>query len=424
MTQLTVRDLIARKGEPLHLEVLAAEQGLDREITLPAVSSPGLVLAGYTERFSSRRLYALGETEISYLGSLDPAARRVALEAFMGKDLPCVFVTKGLDPPEELLALGAERGIPVVRSSLKTAEFYRRITPYLTEVFAPNTTMHASLADVYGVGLLLTGRSGIGKSECVLDLVERGHRLVADDVVHVTQRGTDLLMGRANELNPSLAMNHYHYAWYLCLFRRAEEALVEHRRAHELDPLTPLHTTWLPAVYWFSEHPDYEEALSLARENVERYIPGVTAHYVLGETLAMMGQYEEAIAVHEELARIFPAWSAPLGETYARAGRIEDARRVLEDLEARPPSSFNANGLASLHAVLGNRDEALYWLEYEPAHAWVAWGVASESFDAFRGDPRFEAVMRRMNLQMVPGDRVPTPLPVIAPPLAGTEDTP
>jgi serine/threonine-protein kinase len=233
--------------------------------------------------------------------------------------------------------------------------------------------------------------------------------------------GAERAFRRANELNPSLAMNHYHYAWYLCLFRRAEEALVEHRRAQELDPLTPLHTTWLPAVYWCSEDPEFEKALPLARENVERYVPGVIAHYVLGETLANMGRYEEAIEVHEKLATIFPGWSSALGSTYARAGRIEDARRILEELEAQPPSSFNANGLASLHAILGNRDEALRWLEYEPAHGWMAWTVTSKEFDPFRGDPRFEAVMRRMNLRMAPGDRVPTPLPVVARPLAGTE---
>jgi hypothetical protein len=157
---------------------------------------------------------------------------------------------------------------------------------------------------------------------------------------------------------------------------------------------------------------------------VERYVPGVIAHYVLGETLARMGRYEEAIEEHEELERIVPEWSGPLGETYARAGRIEDARRVLEELEARPPTSFNAQQLANLHAVLGNRDEALRWLEYEPAHAWAAWTVTWDGWDAFRGDPRFEAVMRRMNLHMEPGDRVPTPLPVVAPPLAGTEETP
>ena len=90
--------------------------------------------------------------------------------------------------------------MPVLRTQLKTAEFYRRIKPILEEAFAPRTTLHGSLADVYGVGLLFIGRSGIGKSECVLDLVERGHRLVADDVVQVTRRGTDILIGRGHEL--------------------------------------------------------------------------------------------------------------------------------------------------------------------------------------------------------------------------------
>jgi HPr kinase/phosphorylase len=90
--------------------------------------------------------------------------------------------------------------VPLIRTALKTAEFYRRLRPFLDEAFAPATTLHASLADVYGVGLLFTGRSGIGKSECVLDLVERGHRLVADDLVHVTRRGNDVLIGRGHEL--------------------------------------------------------------------------------------------------------------------------------------------------------------------------------------------------------------------------------
>jgi HPr kinase/phosphorylase len=199
MASLTVRDLFERKGDSLRLEVLAGEEGLDREITVPDVSSPGLVFAGFTERFSSERLPALGETEIQYLKSLPAAERKQAVETFMSFDLPCVFVTKGQIVPRELLKLGKERGIPIIRSKLKTAEFYHRISPYLTEVFAPRSTAHASLADVYGVGLLFMGRSGIGKSECVLDLVERGHRLVADDVVHITQRGTDVLIGQADE---------------------------------------------------------------------------------------------------------------------------------------------------------------------------------------------------------------------------------
>jgi HPr kinase/phosphorylase len=92
------------------------------------------------------------------------------------------------------------KGVPVLRSKLKTSEFYRQIKPIVEEAFAPRTTLHGSLADVYGVGLLFVGRSGIGKSECVLDLVERGHRLVADDVVQVTRRGNDVLIGRGHEL--------------------------------------------------------------------------------------------------------------------------------------------------------------------------------------------------------------------------------
>ena len=123
-----------------------------------------------------------------------------ALEKFFDFDLPCIFVTKGQEVPTELLELARSRGVPVLRSKLKTAEFYRRVKPIVEEAFAPRTTLHGSLADVYGVGLLFVGRSGIGKSECVLDLVERGHRLVADDIVQVTRRGQDVLIGRGHEL--------------------------------------------------------------------------------------------------------------------------------------------------------------------------------------------------------------------------------
>ena len=197
---LTIRDLLARKGDPLQLEPLTGELGLDRPIPDPEVASPGLALAGYTSRFMPRRLHVLGETEISYLNSLEAPERQSRLEKFFEFDLPCVFVTKGQEVPRELLDLARLRGIPLVRSRLKTAEFYRRIKPVVEEAFAPQTTLHGSLADVYGVGLLFIGRSGIGKSECVLDLVERGHRLVADDVVQVTRRGNGLLIGQGHEL--------------------------------------------------------------------------------------------------------------------------------------------------------------------------------------------------------------------------------
>ncbi len=197
---LRARDLLTRRGDPLQLESLTGEQGLDRQLPDHDVSSPGLVLAGYTGRFVPERLHVLGETEISYLLSLDEETRTRAIETFLSFDLPCVFVTKGQEVPDGLVSRARERGIPVLRTRLKTAEFFRRIKPILEEAFAPRTTLHGSLADVYGVGLLFTGRSGIGKSECVLDLVERGHRLVADDIVLVSRKGNDILIGQGHEL--------------------------------------------------------------------------------------------------------------------------------------------------------------------------------------------------------------------------------
>jgi HPr kinase/phosphorylase len=197
---LRLRDFLERPDDPLQLEALTGSVGLDRSVPDPEVASPGLALAGYTGRFAPQRLHVLGETEIMYLGSLPASERQRLLTNLFSFDLPCLFVTKGLEVPAELLELAREKGVPILRSRLKTAEFYRRIKPLVEEAFAPRTTLHGSLADVYGVGLLFIGRSGIGKSECVLDLVERGHRLVADDVVQVTRRGTEILMGRGHEL--------------------------------------------------------------------------------------------------------------------------------------------------------------------------------------------------------------------------------
>ena len=199
-SRLTVGQLLDRMRDPLRLEILGPALGHDREITSPEASSPGLVLAGYVNRFPHQRIQVLGETEVTYLQSLDPALRARNLQEFFGFPIPCVFITKSLEPPEPFLTQAAAAGVAVFRSGLKTAEFYRLIKPFLSEQFAPTTTLHGSLADIYGVGLFFTGKSGIGKSECVLDLVERGHRLVADDLLFVSRRGNDVLIGRGHEL--------------------------------------------------------------------------------------------------------------------------------------------------------------------------------------------------------------------------------
>jgi HPr kinase/phosphorylase len=198
---LTVRELLELRGASLRLHLVTKnENALDRVISRSEISSPGLALAGFTERFASGRVQVLGETEVSYLRSLDEGQRRETVEALLSFDIPCVIAAKGQDLPQVLLDVAERHGTPVIVSELKTAEFYRRMIPFINDRFAPQTHIHGSLADVYGVGLLFVGKSGIGKSECVLDLVERGHRLVADDVVRISRPGHDVLIGRGHEL--------------------------------------------------------------------------------------------------------------------------------------------------------------------------------------------------------------------------------
>jgi HPr kinase/phosphorylase len=197
---LTVRHLFEQTRDTLQLEQVGGIQGLDREITNAEVSSPGLVLAGYMDRFVGNRIQVLGETEISYLNSLTDDARIGILRRFFTFPIPALFVTKAQALPVGLAETADEAGVPLLRSPFKTNEFYRRLWPVLEDAFAPTATLHGSLADVFGVGLLFIGKSGIGKSECVLDLVERGHRLVADDLVIAQRRGPDLLIGRGHEL--------------------------------------------------------------------------------------------------------------------------------------------------------------------------------------------------------------------------------
>jgi HPr kinase/phosphorylase len=198
--RLTAGDVFERLRDTLELEQVAGADGLNREVTSPEISTPGLALAGYVDRFPADRVQVFGETEVSYLYSLDAAQRRRNLHTLFSFPMPCAFVTKRLTLPPELLEEASAASVPIFRSALKTNEFFRRAKPWLEEEFAASTTIHGSLADVFGVGLLFVGKSGIGKSECVLDLVERGHRLVADDVVIVKRRGADVLIGRGHQL--------------------------------------------------------------------------------------------------------------------------------------------------------------------------------------------------------------------------------
>jgi HPr kinase/phosphorylase len=197
--QLTVQELLREREEALALENLTPQTGLQRPITHPNPTSPGLALAGFMDRVRDGRAQVFGETEMAYLENLDPEVAVERLREFFHHEVPVVFVTKGIDVPEYFLNTAAEYQIPIFRTTLGTGVFFQRLNPYLEAGLAPTVSLHGSLADVYGVGLLFVGESGIGKSECVLDLVERGHRLVADDLVFATRRGHDIIIGHGHE---------------------------------------------------------------------------------------------------------------------------------------------------------------------------------------------------------------------------------
>lgn len=173
---------------------------MERRAADPDVTSPGLALAGYTARVAEGRMWVFGETEMTYLSTLSLEEAEGRLDGLFALDVPAVFISKGQDVPEYFLASASRHGVPVLRTRRTTKDVYQLIKPFLELALAPSTTLHGSLASVYGVGLLFVGDSGVGKSECVLDLVERGHRLVADDLVMVTRQGNDVLMGRGHEL--------------------------------------------------------------------------------------------------------------------------------------------------------------------------------------------------------------------------------
>lgn len=199
MTPLTVEHLINEKSEFLEIYVLNGGACLKKEIPNNQIFRPGLALAGFTDRFPNQRTQILGETEISYLNSLPQEELEICLKQFFYYDIPLIIITKAQNPPPYLLIEAGANNVPVLQTNLTTTEIIMRLSSYLDSHFAPRTSIHGTLVDVYGVGLLYTGKSGVGKSECALDLVERGHRLVADDVVTVIKRAADVLIGEADE---------------------------------------------------------------------------------------------------------------------------------------------------------------------------------------------------------------------------------
>lgn len=192
-----------RVSELVHqfqLEVVAGGDGLRRTIETDDLNRPGLEVAGYFAYYPVERAQILGKTELAFLETLPSAERRERMVRLCTDETPCIIITRGLDVPAELIEVANERQFPVLRSGVATTILLSRITTFLEKKLAPTATIHGVLVDVYGVGMLITGGSGIGKSETALELVKRGHRLVADDAVEIRQTADNLLYGSAPEL--------------------------------------------------------------------------------------------------------------------------------------------------------------------------------------------------------------------------------
>jgi HPr kinase/phosphorylase len=200
MHELTAARLFEEQQTELELTVLTESLASQRDVTVADIHRPGMALMGFVENFLPERIQVLGQTELTYLAQLPDAAAREAIDRLFQFTMPCIMVAKALNVPAYLLQRANELQCPVLGTPQSTTPFIHSLTAYLDAVFSESTTVHGSLVDVYGVGLLLTGKSGIGKSECALDLVERGHRLVADDAVKVTRRHGNVLIGTGDQL--------------------------------------------------------------------------------------------------------------------------------------------------------------------------------------------------------------------------------
>lgn len=196
MPNVRTKDII----EKFNLELISGEEGINRPITTSDISRPGIEIAGYFNYYPAERIQLIGKTELSFFDRLNDADREYRMDQLCTDITPAIIVTRGMTIPNELIEASERESVPVMRTSMKTTRFSSRLTNYLESKLAPTTAVHGVLVDIYGIGVLITGKSGVGKSETALELVKRGHRLVADDCVEIRQEDQDTLVGHAPEL--------------------------------------------------------------------------------------------------------------------------------------------------------------------------------------------------------------------------------
>lgn len=195
-----IGDLRSPALAPLGLRLIAGQKGLDRPIDWPRVQKPGLAIAGYLNYVKPNRVQILGNSEFGYLSTLTPAIARDRLDAFTALPLSGVVVTKGIRPLPVLVSLCRRRAVPLFVTDRMTSTIIEGLTAFLEESLAPRVTLHGVLMEVGGLGVLLLGDSGVGKSECALALIQRGHRLIADDLVVIQRFPNEVLVGSSSGL--------------------------------------------------------------------------------------------------------------------------------------------------------------------------------------------------------------------------------
>ena len=195
MSGLLVEELDKDREHDLGLTLMAGRKGLKKGITHSQVQKMGLAMTGFIKFINPDRLQIIGNTEMDYLRTLSAEQQEKVIHQICNLDLSCLVITRNLEVPELLLQEADKRGIPLFRTALRSFDFIEQVTQYLEEKLASTTSIHGVLMDVFGVGVLILGKSGIGKSECALDLILRGHRLVADDMVSIQKRSSSSLIG-------------------------------------------------------------------------------------------------------------------------------------------------------------------------------------------------------------------------------------
>ncbi|MDX5474690.1 MAG: HPr(Ser) kinase/phosphatase [Bacillaceae bacterium] len=196
MPKVRTKDII----EKFQFEVVSGEEGTNRSISTSDISRPGIELAGYFTYYPAERIQLLGKTELSFFDRLTDEEKRDRMNKLCTDITPGIIVSRDLDVPQELIDASKKEGVPIMRSKMKTTKLSSHLTNYLESKLAPTTAIHGVLVDIYGVGVLITGKSGVGKSETALELVKRGHRLVADDCVEIRQEDVGTLIGNSPEL--------------------------------------------------------------------------------------------------------------------------------------------------------------------------------------------------------------------------------